>query len=112
MRFLTQHELSEDPGDLVANLLLRAVRQLSRQTWHFAMLYLLGHGLIKLWLASGLWREKPGYFPPAMAFLGVFVLYQGYRIARSGSLPLSLLTLLDLAILYLVWREYRALRAA
>lgn len=108
--FLTQHELSEDPGDAVARWLVTHTRNLGASTVQFATAYLLAHGLVKVVLSVGLIRERLGVFPAALAFLGVFILYQAYRLALAPSWELAYLTVLDLIIMVLVWREYRALR--
>lgn len=107
MRFLTANELSEDPSDLVANAARRAVAHLSHDTTAFAAAYLVGHGLMKLIVAAGLLRRRAWAFPTALALLAAFVAYQGYRVALGHSLPLAVLTLLDVAIGWVIWREYR-----
>src|SRR6267143_2012693 len=48
VQVLIQEELAEDPRDLVANYLLHQAEQLSVSAQHFAALYLLSHGVIKL----------------------------------------------------------------
>ncbi len=110
VRFLTAHELSEDPADEVANLLRHVVNHISSTTTLAAAIYLLGHGLIKLLLMVGLLRERLRVFPAALGFLGVFVLYQSYRGILAHSIVLALLTAGDLAVLLLIWREYRHLK--
>jgi uncharacterized membrane protein len=40
-------------------------------------------------------------------FLGLFIVYQLYRIAADPSIGLALLTIFDALIVWLVWREYR-----
>ncbi|WP_445607611.1 DUF2127 domain-containing protein [Burkholderia contaminans] len=57
VRLVTQDEFAEDPHDLVANFLLHTVQHLSVDTQKFAAIYLLGHGVIKLWLIIGLLCE-------------------------------------------------------
>lgn len=109
VRFLTQHELAEDPHDVLAGLLVRHTRDLSSGTVHFAAAYLLVHGLAKIWIVGGLIRERRWIFPVALVFLGVFVLYQAYRLLHHPSAGLAFLTVLDVAIMALVWREYEAL---
>lgn len=108
--FLTQHELSEDPHDLVAGWLVRHTRGLGVETVHFAVAYLLVHGAVKVVLAAGLMRERLRAFPAALGFLGLFVLYQAYRVIITGSAGLALLTATDVVIIWLVWQEYRVLR--
>src|ERR1700746_1671806 len=55
---ITRTELTEDPRDFVANQLVRAAQDMSVSGQHFAAFYLLGHGVVKLWLIIGLWRER------------------------------------------------------
>jgi len=59
--WVTKGEFAEDPRDLVANFLLHSVQQLSVGAQEFAAIYLLGHGVIKLWLIVGLLRERCWY---------------------------------------------------
>ncbi|PYO39981.1 MAG: DUF2127 domain-containing protein [Gemmatimonadetes bacterium] len=105
--FLTAHEISEDPADLVANLLRNSVRHLSLNTTLFAGVYLLAHGLAKLLLVVGLLRGRRWAYPAALWFLAAFVLYQCYRILLTQSLPLAALTAFDIVVMSLIWREYR-----
>ena len=106
---LTQHELSTDPHDLVANWLLGATSHLTADGLAFGTVYLLAHGVVKVVLAVAVLREKHWAFPPMMAFLGVFILYQVYRVGLSHSLLLAALTAFDMVVLALVHREYRVL---
>ena len=108
--FFTQHELSEDPRDAVAGWLVEHVVHMGAGTAHFAAAYLLVHGVVKLVLVGGLIRERIRVFPWALGFLGLFILYQGYRLVVGHSVGLAFLTALDLVIMTLVWREYQALR--
>lgn len=110
--FLTAHEISEDPGDLIANALRAASRHISQDTALFASAYLLAHGVVKLVLVSGLLRGRHWAYPAALWFLGAFVAYESYRFALDRSPGLLLLTLLDLAVMLLIWRESRGRKAA
>ncbi|MDE3053613.1 MAG: DUF2127 domain-containing protein [Gemmatimonadota bacterium] len=110
VRFLTANELSEDPSDLVANAARRAVAHLSHDTAAFAAAYLVVNGLVKLLVVGGLLRRRAWAFPTALVLLGGFIAYQGYRVALGHSLPLAVLTLVDLGIGWAIWREYRMVR--
>lgn len=110
MQVITRAELTEDPRDFVANTLLQASRNLSVSGRHFIAFYLFSHGAIKLWLAIGLWRAKPGYYPTAVVVFGLFMLYQLYRYSFTHSLLLLLMTALDGVVIGLIWIEYRHLR--
>lgn len=105
--FLTSHELSEDPGDRIANLLRHAVENLSLDTKLFAGAYLVGHGLIKVVLMAGLLRGKMWAYTAALIFIGAFILYQAYRFTHTHSIALLVLTAFDLAVWSLIWLEYR-----
>jgi len=106
--FLTQRELAQDPRDWIATHLHDAVSQLSPGTKWFASWYLLGHGVIKVFLMVGLLRNWSWSYRPAIAFLLAFIGYQVYRMSLHFSLALLLVSVLDSIIALLVWREYRA----
>ena len=107
---LTEHELIEDPHDIIAVTLRHAVSQLSPDTHLFGSAYLIAHGLTKLWLVAGLLRSKPWAYPATIGFLCLFITYQLYRISYHYSLGLVLLTLFDTVFVFLIWREYRFIK--
>lgn len=104
---VTKGELAEDPHDFVANFLLHSAQQLSISTQHFTAAYLLGHGVIKLWLIIGLLRERLWYYPTALVVFGLFVAYQIYRFEYTHSLWLLVITAVDIIVIGLTWHEYR-----
>ena len=106
--FLTQHELAEDPGDIVAGFLVRHTRHLGLAPVHFAAVYLLAHGITKVGLVVGLLQERRGVFPVALGVLGLFLAYQVYRMLVGPSPALAVLIVVDTAILALIWKEYAA----
>jgi uncharacterized membrane protein len=106
---LTQHELVEDPHDWIANALRQAVAQLSTNTKLFGSVYLIAHGLTKIVLVAGVLRGKLWAYPAAIGFLCLFIVYQIYRASYQPSPGLVLLTLIDVVIVCLLWREYRAI---
>ena len=103
---LTQHELIEDPDDWVALTLRHAFSHLSPSTKLFGSAYLLAHGIIKIFLAVYLLRNKPWSYPVAIAFLISFIGYQIYRLGIHFSWGLMVLTGFDMAVVLLVWHEY------
>ena len=105
---LTARELSEDPTDLVANLLRRWFAQLSADAELFAAVYLLTHGVVKIVLATCLLREKSWAFPAAAAFFALFIAYMSYRLALGWSWSIAAFCLFDLVTLFLVLHEWRA----
>jgi len=108
---LTRGELLEDPRDLVANFLLHVAQHLSIGARTFAAIYLLAHGVVKLWLVIGLLRLRLWTYPTAIAVFLAFIAYQLYRYSFTGSLLLLLITALDVVVVALTWHEWRSLRA-
>jgi len=110
-RWLTQHELSQDPHDFFARHLLHLTGNLHK-TQLFGALYLLVHGAAKVVIVAGLWRREHWAYPVAFVFLGGFVVYQLYRMTYAPTVGLVLLTVFDLFMLWLTWREFRRSRGA
>lgn len=107
---LTQEELIEDPNDLVANFFVETAHQLSISSELFAAVYLLSHGIIKLFLVGALLKEKTWAYPWSLAILGIFILYQLYRFTNTHSPWLIALSIFDIMVIYLIWKEYRIVR--
>jgi uncharacterized membrane protein len=110
VRTLTQHELSTDPDDIVATQLLHTVESFTGNGLLFAAVYLLLHGLVKVVLVLALLRNKVWAYPWLIGVLLTFIGYQVYRIARTPSPVLMVLTAFDVIIVALTWREYRRVR--
>ena len=108
---LTQHELSEDPNDLIANFLVKTVKNFSVKTQYFVTIYLLLHGTLKLFLISMILQKKYWAYPLIIVFLSLFIIYQLYRYSIDHSLWLLLLTTFDFALVILTWIEYKKIGA-
>ncbi|MBU6410629.1 MAG: DUF2127 domain-containing protein, partial [Verrucomicrobia bacterium] len=109
--WLTAGELQEDPKDFIANHIITFFQHLSINTEHFASVYLLTYGVVKMGLVVGLLRGKLWAYPAALVVLGLILCYQFSRLFHTHSLGLGLLSLLDLIILLLIWRDYQYLKA-
>ncbi len=105
-RLLTQHELSEDPHDVIANALLHPTGGLSVTASLFGAIYLLLHGLVKIVLVWAVLTDHLWAYPWMIAFLIIFIVYQTYKIIVGFSLGFLLLTAFDIFIVVLTWREY------
>lgn len=103
---LTQHELSEDPRDLISTHLLAGVHNLSSSSQAFAAWYLLAHGVVKVVLVVAVLRNRLWAYPWMIAFLVLFIGYQTYRLALGPTLGLALLTAFDVVVVWLTYREY------
>jgi uncharacterized membrane protein len=104
---ITEHELSEDPRDFIATHLLSASRGLAHGGKTLAAFYLLSHGVTKVALVVALLCNKLWAYPSMIALLTLFIAYQLYRISYTHSLGLVLLTLFDVFVVWLTWKEYR-----
>lgn len=107
---LFRHELLEDPHDLVVNFIINLFWNLSPSLELLIALYLLINGAIKLGLIVALWKEKLIAYPIAMIFFSLFVIYQIYRYVLTPSWILIILTILDLIIIFLSYKEYNHLK--
>jgi len=105
---ITAHEVSEDPDDWFATSLRHAVHNLSSDTKLFVSVYLVAHGLIKVFLVAGLLRKKLWAYPAALWFLGIFILYQLYQFSHTHSPGLLALSAFDIFVASLVRLEYRS----
>jgi uncharacterized membrane protein len=111
LRILTQHELSEDPGDVVASYLVRASQHLSASTKLFGAVYLLWHGVVKVGIVTALLGRQRWAYPAAIVAFLLFLLYQLYRYAHTYAPELLVLSVLDVVVITLTWLEYARLRA-
>lgn len=105
--WVTKGEFAEDPHDVVANFLLHSAQNFSVSTQKFAALYLLIHGVIKLWLIVGLLQRRLSYYPAAIIVFTLFIAYQLYRYTLTHSIWLLLITVVDFVVVALTWHEYR-----
>jgi len=104
---LLQHELSRDPHDFIATHVLHASQNLTSGNRLFAALFLLSHGITKIVLVIALWLNRLWAYPLLIFVFGAFSIYQIYRFTHTHSVWLALLTVFDVVIVCLTWREYR-----
>ncbi len=110
--FVTQKELLEDRSDVVANFLLNSTQHISSNGKMFAIVYLWIHAAIKLIAVIGILRNQLWAYPFSLIALGILMLYQMYSIVFvTVSVGMILLTIFDVFILWLIWREYGKVRA-
>jgi uncharacterized membrane protein len=111
VEFLTQHELSQDPKDFIATHLLFYAQRYTATTALFLAFYLFSHGIIKIIIVVALLQQRLWAYPLAIVVLGLFIVYQIYRLALQVSFGLLALTLFDIFIVGLTVLEYRKHRA-
>ncbi len=103
---ITRGELSQDSHDFIANHILKSAHNLTGASLLFGALYLLSHGIVKLVLVVEVLRDHLWAYIALIVVTTIFVIYQIYRLTSHLSFGLSMLTILDLLIIYLTWREY------
>ncbi len=108
---LTQHELSEDPHDVLAVLLRDAVAHFAGTRW-FGAAYLLSHGFAKIVLVLEIFRGRLWAYPGMLVLLALFVAYQTYRLIVGFTVGMFALTMFDIVVIGLTWREYGRQRRA
>lgn len=106
---LATGELIEDPTDVLANTLQHYVPFLVPNGL-FISFYLLSHGLVKLFLASALLKDRLWAYPVALAVFGAFVVYQMYKYSLNSSVWLIVLSIFDAAIILLTYHEWQYLK--
>lgn len=89
----------------------RMDHELSGGSHEFVIIFLIGHGVVKLVLVYCLFREYHWVYPYALVVLGLFTAYQVYVLIKTPSIGMVLFTILDVVIMWLVWREWRILKA-
>jgi uncharacterized membrane protein len=106
-RWLTEGELSQDPHDFIANHILKTAHNLTGASLIFGAIYLLSHGLVKVFLVVQVLRDRLWAYKALIVVIGLFVVYQVYRMIIKFSVSMLLLTLFDLLVIYLTQKEYR-----
>jgi uncharacterized membrane protein len=107
---LTRVELSEDPHDFIATHLLHTTNGLTGNAVLFGAVYLLTHGAVKVVLVVALLLNKLWAYPWLIVVLLLFIGYQLYRISLAPTAGLIALTIFDVVIVLLTWREFRQQR--
>lgn len=109
--FLTASELRQDPHDFIANLLLHTTQHFGAGSKIFAVIYLWIHGIIKLIAVFGILKNQLWAYPFSLITLGILAIYQVFSISVKPSVGMILLTIFDVFILWMIWREYGKVRA-
>lgn len=104
--FVTHKEILENPHDFLANFLIHSAADIHAATVSYAIIYLLIHAAIKLIAVVGILRKQLWAYPFSLITLGALVIYQVYSMVDSFSIGMLLLTVFDVYILWMIWREY------
>ncbi len=109
--FITHTELSEDPHNFLANIILKTLTHISPHAKLVSAIFLLGHGLVKIFLVWQLFRGRLWAYPLAIVIILCFIVFQIIQIVHGHSLLLVGLTMLDAIIVVLAWQEYNVKKA-
>lgn len=110
IHLFVQHELFEDVHDFLATILIRSGYEFTGSFQFFGVIYLLSHGIVKVFLVGLLWKRKLWAYPLTEVFLLAFIAYQLYRYSYNHSILMIVLSVFDLAMMVLTWIEYKQLR--
>ena len=104
-------ELEQHPASRMLRAANHGATSLSHTTGHFAVWYLLLHGVLKAAIAYNLLLEKRWIFIPSFVVLTGFIAFMSVRLSEHWSVWLFGLALLDVVTLALVVNEYVRLKA-
>lgn len=109
--FQATHLHDGHTAQFIASYVARLDAEAAKNGIAFLIVFLIGHGIVKLALVYCLLRRIVWAYPYALAVLGLFLVYQLYVLALNPLSPgMWLFTLLDAAIIWLVWGEWQDLR--
>jgi len=106
-QFFTQDALQKNPHNFLANHIDKAGHHLASGQTTFAALFLLTHGLVKVVLVTCLLLNKLWAYPWALVALSLFLVYQLYLLITRPTFGMAFLTVLDVIIIGLVYREWQ-----
>lgn len=108
---LTRGELAQDPHDFFATHLVHAGAHLAEGHNAFVAAFLLIHGAVKVGLVVALLLNKVWAYPVGLVLLSLLFLYQVYDLVTKPTVGMALLSVLDAAIVWLVWREWQKVKS-
>lgn len=107
----TAHHHHSHTAQFIATYVARLDGDLAKSGLTFLIVFLIGHGLVKLVLVYCLLRRLVCAYPYALGVLGLFLVYQLYVIVRDPTaIGMWLFSALDAVIIWLVYGEWRDLR--
>ena len=103
------NDLVEDPKDFIANSFMKSLSVIlgSQGFWG---IYLLVHGLINFGVSLCLIKRKLWAYPVVLVVLILFILYQIYKLSLEFSILLLTVTIIDIILVFLTWREYKLIK--
>lgn len=106
---ILHHELVEDPGDFFANGFGRFITHSTLTITYFVAVYLIFWGVLDIFLPINILRKKMWAFTASLYVIGLFVIYEIYRLYSNHSIILAFVIGIDIFILLLIRYEQRRL---
>jgi uncharacterized membrane protein len=106
VKLLFLQELARNPDGFFSTHVLKESSKFANMDPTFASLYLLSHGVTKVALVICLWMNKLWAYPLTILVFAGFCVYQIHRYTHTHAISLILLTIFDIFLIYLTWREY------
>ena len=104
---LTQNEIVEDPHSFFAPHIQHILLRFSHGTLLFISIYLVGQGIIKIFLIIGILKKKLWAYPVAIYAFFAFVFYQIYRFSHTHAPLLIVFSIFDIITILLIQHEYQ-----
>src|ERR1041384_5997993 len=102
--FLLQQGVEEGKRDALLEAVSRSLTGLVGNRG-FAIFYLVGHGVVKIFLVTFLFMGKRWAYPIAIGAMALFMVYEGFRLAVHPTAMLGFILALELAITTLIVRH-------
>ncbi len=106
-QWLVRNELAENPTDYIALKILQIAGRAPATDVSFYTTYFAAHGLLHIAVVAALLAGVRWAYHAAIIVLSLFVIYQVVEWFAVGGFMLIVLTVIDLAVIYLTVRERR-----
>jgi len=110
VEIITEGEVIQVPKNLASNFLLNLAYSVALNKY-FTIIFLLSHGIIKLFLIICLLKRKLWSYPLAILVFVLFIVYQTYQYYLSPSSLMILLNIFDVFVILVTYIEYRSLKS-
>ncbi len=111
LHLITQETVSGEKPSKILGLLFHSIDSLSTGSRVFLIAYLWVHAAIKLVAVIGILKNLLWAYPFSLITLGLLTLFQVISIIHKASIGMIALTLFDIFILWLIWREYQKVKS-
>jgi uncharacterized membrane protein len=102
---LLSHEIVTDPDDVLFAFLTTFSEHWSLIITYFLPIYLAFWGVTDVFLSIAMLKKMRWAFPVSLGCIGLFVLYEIYRVMHTHSLMLLWIIFVDIVIMYVIHQE-------